>query len=208
MDILIKSFIVIFLIVFTTSCILVLNEDIEDSFIEPEISLSPKPVLPMSEQIVRSAKGDMISQIPVGWFFVDVESKTSPDVIAVAVNPEYNLSAVFSSIKHIPAVDDDLENEGLYGLARLCLTRRERKTGGSVKLFGKYQQINMGNQEFVKYEFSSTGGAVKAKAAVFISNSDEFYEFALIPMNINNNQLPQQLDIDDVFKSILATIKY
>ncbi len=180
----------------------------EESFIEPEISLSPKPVLPMSEQIVRSIKGDMISQIPEGWFFVNVENMTSPDIIAVAVNPEYNLSAVFSSVKLIPSVDDDMGNEGLYGLARLCLSRRERKTGGAVRLYGKYQQINMGNQEFVKYEFSSTGGAIKARAAVFVSNMDQFYEFALIPLSVNNNKLPQQIEIDDVFKSILATIKY
>ncbi len=208
MKLLIKNVLFLFLIIIVSSCIIVIHEEDIDNFIEPEISLSPKPVIPMSEQIIRSAKGDMISQIPEGWFFVDMENKTSPDIIAVAVNPEYNLSAVFSTVKHIPTIDDDIETEGLYGLARLCLTRRERKTSGSVKLFGKYQQINMGNQEFVKYEFSTTGGATKAKSAVFISSSGEFYEFALIPMNVNNNPLPQQLEIDDVFKSILATIKY
>ena len=208
MKFIIKTKIVFLLILLVSSCIIVVHEEDADDFIEPEISLSPKPIIPMSEQIIRSSKGDMISQIPQGWFFVDMESKTSDDIIAVAVNPEYNLSAVFSYVKHIPAIDSDIETEGLYGLARMCLTRRERKTSGSVKLFGKYQQINMGNQEFVKYEFSTTGGATKAKSAVFVSNAGEFYEFALIPMNINNNPLPQQLEIDDVFKSILATIKY
>lgn len=191
-----------------TSCIIVKEKSEPYSDIEPKAFLSPKPEIAMSDEIVRSNKGDMISQIPLGWFFVDVEDRISPDVLAVIVNKDYTLSAVFS---HIRAIDNStkVSDDGkLFDVARECLAKREKKTAGSVKLIGRYQNLTLGNKEFVKYEFSGTGGAVSGKAAVFESLSGEFYEFSLIPMNITGNQLPSAKEFDMIFRSFLAAIQY
>ncbi len=188
-----------------TGCIVVKHPARND--VAPNISLSPKPVIEMSDQIVRSKIGDMISFIPKDWFFVDLKSEASSEIIALAVNPEYSLSAVFSKIRKTKRLEQVVEKEGLLGLARISFSHHERKTAGSVKLIGKYQIIKMGPNEFVKYEFTSSGGALSSTAAVFISDLNVYYEFALMPMNILFNPVPDKEEFRKIFQSILATIK-
>jgi hypothetical protein len=195
------------LLILLSSCIIVKHDEqiIEK---EPEVVVSPKPVLSLSDSFIRSEKGDMIAFLPEGWFLVNVENKLSPDIIAVAVNPEYNMSAVFSTIKNASPVDKKVEQEGLFGLAWSFLALRGNKTAGMVKQIGKFQSITMGNRRFVKYEYSSTSGAIVAKSAVFVSSTNDYYEFSLIPINVNGNLLPATAEINDVFQSVLAGIKY
>lgn len=188
------------------SCIVVKHED--NNEIKQEITLSPKPKIDMSDNLVRSYKGDMISFLPEDWFLIDTKEDLSPDIIAVAVNKEYNLSAVFSVIRNDAYINEVVQNEGLFGLARSAIDKRAKKSAGTVKLIGKYQKVNIGTQEFVQYEYSATNGAVNAKAAVFISNVDEYYEFSLVPISVNGNPLPDSKYIEDVFDSFLTSIKY
>jgi hypothetical protein len=190
-----------------SSCLIVKEQDNEVQ-IEPTITLSPKPEIPMSEDLVRSKTGDMIAFIPRNWFFVDVEDKASPEIIAVAVNPDYSLGAVFSSIRKNDRLDSTVNKEGLYGLARMSLTNRERKTAGAVKLSGKYRQVEMGICKFVTYKFTSPGGSMTSESAVFISELGQYYEFSLIPMNIKGEPLPPIEEAEKIFRSILTTIKY
>ncbi len=197
-----------FIAFIATGCIIVKEKSQPTNDIEPKAILSPKPEISMSDILVRSAKGDMLSTIPDGWFFANVEESVSPDVISVVINDDYTLSAVFSSLKHSPMFDDEFMKDGLFGLARASYARRERKTAGAVKLVGKYQNLELGNKEFVKYQFSSTGGATTGKAAVFASSRGEFYEFSLIPMTITGKPLPTEPEFDKIFRSFLAAIQY
>jgi hypothetical protein len=185
----------------------IVKEEIEED-IAPSITLSPKPSVTMSETLVRSTNGDMIAFLPQDWFFVDLEDKVSSDVFAVAVNPDYTLSAVFSIIKKNDKTDELVTKEGLIGLARSSLQQKQKKSGDAVKLFGKYTIMNMGTLSFCKYNFSSTSGALTAQSAVFVSSLKQYYEFSLIPMNVNGKHLPPQTDIDKIFSSVLTTIQY
>jgi hypothetical protein len=189
-----------------SSCFVVLEEVETD--IAPVITISPKPIIPMSDTLVRSVKGDMIAFLPKGWFFVDVEDKISSDVFAVAVNPDYTLSAVFSCIKSDESVNELVAKEGLIGLARSALTKKQIKSGDAIKLTGKYAMINMGTLSFCKYSYSTTGGALSALSVVFISSLNQYYEFAIVPMNIKNKFIPPQKEIEDIFTSIVTTIQY
>lgn len=204
--IILRIFGALFLAWFAAGCIIVKHD--EETDIKQEISLSPKPNVKMSDNLVRSYKGDMISFLPKGWFLVNLEKELSQNVLAVAVNPDYSISAVFSSIRQNAAVTQTVEKEGLFGLARVAMERRERKSGGNCKLAGKYQKVKIGNHEFVKYEYTTTGGAIVAKSAVFISSIGEYYEFGLVPMSVNNDPLPSGKDMEDFFRSFLTSIKY
>lgn len=190
------------------SCIIVKHESEKKNDVAAEVKLSPKPKLPMGDLLVRSPKGDMISLLPEGWFFVDVEDRVSNDIIAVAVSNDYSVGAVFSFIRNSEPIKKIVEKEGLLGLARISYNKRERKSGGALKQFGKYQEINLGTQNFAVYEFSSTGGAIRAKSAVFISGLDRYYEFSILPMEVNGNPIPPHNEVEEIFSSILATIKY
>lgn len=200
------SYILIFLTITISGCFFVKPPLPDD--VDPKITLSPKPEIAMSDELIRSYDGDMIAFVPEGWFLVDIEDKVSADIIAVAVNPDYSLSAVFSNMKNDKTIRKTIEKEGLFGLARLNIDRHVRKSAGGVKLYGKYQKLEMGQREFVKYEFTTTGGALTAKAACFISSMNKFYEVALIPMDISGTALPTKEERDQIFRSILASIKY
>lgn len=189
------------------SCIIVKEKAVEDDFV-PSVNLSPKPEIPMSETIIWSKKGDITSNIPESWFFVDLDNKISSDIIATAVNPDYSLSCIFTSIKKQDNLEQVFEKEGLLGLARLSLAKHDKKTAGSVKLIGKYQPVQMGNKNFVRYSFSNSGGALIAHAAVFASSIGEFYEVALIPMEITGKEVPTKEEVDKIFRSILTSIQY
>lgn len=200
----IKYIILIFILI--SSCIVVKHKPVADEVIM--INLSPKPEIPMSDKLVRSKKGDIIAFLPQDWFFVNVEEKASADIFAVAVNPDYTLSAVFSTIRKNDITDSIVNKEGLLGLARTSLSYHENKTAGAVKQVGKYSLIQLGTMSFAKYNFSNSSGALVSQTAVFKSSINQYYEFAIIPMNITGKPLPSQVEIDKIFNSIIATIQY
>jgi hypothetical protein len=189
-----------------SSCIVVKEEEkIETS---SSVVLSPKPEIEMSDEIVRSKSGDMIAFLPKGWFLVDIRDRISSDVIAVAVNPEHSLSAVFSTIKISDQPENLLEKEGLMGLARVSLSRHEKKTSGSIRQVGKYLNVELGKNSFVKYDYSSSGGALITRAAVFVSSINQPYEFCIIPMEFTGKPIPPSDEIDKTFRSIMTSIRY
>lgn len=190
------------------SCIIVKYDNEDEIEVEQEIDISPKPILELSNTMVRSDKGDMIAFLPKDWFFVDVEEKISSEVLFVAVNKEYNLSVIFSNINKSDEYDEKISDEGLYALAWYSLMKKEKKSAGNIKQIGKYQPIKMGPRKFVKYEYAGGNAAAATKSAVFISTIGQYYEMTLIPMIVDGNPIPKQQEINDIFQSILTGIKY
>ena len=197
---------ILFFTCFTTSCIIVkMKPDLPDN---PMVSLSPKPEIPMSDKLVRSLKGDMIAYLPEGWDFIDLQEKTSPDVFAVAVNPEYTLTAVFTSIRKNDKSDTAFARDGLLGIARISLANHQTKSGDAVKQIGNFMNLQMGAMTFAKYESTTVAGLLSAQTAVFVSSINQYYEFALVPMNITGKVQPTQPEANKIFNSILSTIQY
>lgn len=172
------------------------------------VELSPQPELEMSEDIVRTRAGDIIAQLPSGWVFLDHKGQESSDIIAVAVDPDYTLTAVFSQIPHGESAKETLDKEGMLGLARVAFNKRSRKTAGACKLVGTYKTAQLGTRQFGLYDFSATGGALRTRCAVFTSSIGNHYEFALVPMTVGGKELPVDAEIQRVFRSILATVQY
>jgi hypothetical protein len=185
----------------------IVKEEVETD-IAPSITLSPKPTIEMSETLVRSQKGDIIAFLPKDWFFVDLEDQISPDAFAVAVNPDYTLAAVFTVIRPGEESNNMVKKEGLIGLARYSIIKKQNKTADAVKLYGKYTTINMGTLSFCKFAYTATEGAITSQSAVFISSLGEYYEFALVPLKVRDTALPGVLDTEKIFHSILTTIQY
>jgi len=203
-----KSMLFSLIITVLLSCNSCLVVKIEDDYTVQEIKLSPKPTIKMSDKLVRSAKGDMIAFLPEGWFFVDVEKNMSENIFAVAVNPDYTLTAIFSKADNNAKIDNIVETEGLLGLSRHFLNQKQSKTAGSVKQKGKFRSLFAGNLKFGNYQFTSSGGASSGNSAVFISSMNRYYEFTLMPMNLTGKSQPSQKEIQEIFDSILATIQF
>jgi hypothetical protein len=179
----------------------------EHTDVAPKILLSPKPEVEMSDELVRSEKGDMIAFLPKDWFFIDTSNKISGEVFTVAVNPKYNIAAVFSFLPVYPESEEEIKKEGLIAAARMSLDKHKTSSDKKVELVGKYQIVDAGTLQFATYSFT-TNNIINASSAVFLSKNGIYYEFSLIPMIVNQNPLPEQNELDKYFRSVLATIKF
>lgn len=169
--------------------------------------LSPLPELEMSDELVRTPSGDMLAMLPKGWLFLDARSEQSSEVIAIAVNPEYTMTAVFQGL-HGEATKEEIDKEGLLGLARAAYNKHVRKTAGAAKLVGTYSVAELGPRRFGLYDFASSAGALRTRCAVFTSSTGNAYEFALVPLNVTGRDMPADAELVQVFRSIVATIQY
>jgi len=192
--------------ILATSCLFVKAP--EQKIVVENVSLSPKPEVEMSDELVRTRTGDMIALLPKGWFFLDTKGQESSDIFAVAVNPEYTVSAVFASIPNSESSKEMLEKEGVLGLARASYNKHARKTANSTKLIGTYSTAELGLRRFGCYEFSTTGGSMRSRCAVFTSSMGNHYEFALVPMTVSGKDLLSDAEQVKIFRSILATVQY
>lgn len=202
-----KYLYILTLISILNSCIIVKEKEQKEE-VKTSISLSPKPEIDMSDQMVRSTLGDMIAFLPKDWFFVDGEDKAPAEVYAIAVNPDYSLCAVFSELRKNDEIDEIVKKESLMGLARLSYEKHNKKSAGNVQLVGKFQNMVLGQKNFVKYEISNSNGAITSKVIVFQSDMNHYYQFTLIPMDIQGKPIPPKEEINKIFNSILATIRY
>jgi hypothetical protein len=189
----------------TPACFVVVYPEGED--VAPEVKMAPKPEIEMSDELVRSKRGDMIAFLPKDWFFVDMNGKLESDVFATAVNPEYNMSLVFSVLDIDDQAEKMIKKEGLVGAARLSFDARNKKSEKTLSLSGKYQMLHYGSLKFAVYNYTTTGAGM-AKTAVLKSALGVYYECSLIPMSINDNPVPPASDIEKIFESVLATLKY
>jgi len=194
------------LIVGLNSCIFVKKEGKEQR--EAIVKLSPKPIVPMQEETIRSEAGDMIVSIPDGWFFVDMDGKVSAETIAIATNPDYNLTAVFKRILPSNTLDIKFKNNNLKGVAEYNYKKKATATNGKCQLTSDYGIIVAGNLSYGTYTYSNSGGALTARTAVLKTDIDNYYEFTLIPTDVKGMSYPTEIDQENIFKSIIATMKY
>lgn len=199
--------IVLFLTVvfFVQSCLFVKAPD--NKVVVQDAPLSPQAELPMSEELVRTRQGDMIALLPQGWVFIDTKQSTSPDIVAVAVNPEYTLSVVFSNLTSAQTTQEELQREGMLGLARVAFNKHNKKSGGVAKLIGTYELANLGPRKFGLYDFTVNSSA-RTRCAVFTSSIGEHYEVAVVPMNVTGRDIPADSLQRKVFRSILSTVQF
>lgn len=204
-----KYFILVLILttsLYVNSCIFVKPK----TQVEEEVSIEmiPKPLIEMNEEALRSPRADMISLIPKGWFFTDLSDDTPKDVFAIAVNPEYTLSLVFSSYPSNEILEDIYKQQHLIGIANASFDRKQKRTGGSLIKFDKIYTINSSNLEFVIYHYRTRTQPLNAFTAVFKSTTGTIYEVTILPMNLSGITLPTEDEMNKIFNSVISTIRY
>jgi len=106
------------------------------------------------------------------------------------------------------ASKEQLEKEGLLGLARVAYNKHVRKTAGTAKLVGTYSVAELGPRRFGLFDFTASTTSLRTRCAVFTSSTGNHYEFALVPIAVTGKEQPSDTDIAKVFRSIVATIQY
>ncbi|MCX6139261.1 MAG: hypothetical protein NTX15_00240 [Candidatus Kapabacteria bacterium] len=172
------------------------------------VALSPQPEIEMGDDLVRTRAGDLIALMPKGWVFLDAKGDASSDIVAIAVNADYSLSMVVSAIPAAESTREQIQTEGLLGLARVAYQKHVRKSAGTAKLVGTYRIAELGPRRFGVYDFSTNGGALRTRSAVCISSLSNHYEVSLVPLNVSGKDVPDDAEQEKIFRSILATVQY
>jgi hypothetical protein len=201
-----KLMLIALLMLVVSSCIFVKVKDTQIE--EVHVDLIQKPQIEMNEDALRSAKGDMISLIPKNWFFIDLGEDTPRDVYAIAVNPQYTLSLVFSGYPANEMLNEMYAQQKLIGLANSSFDKKQKRSGGSLIKTNKISTISSGNLEFVVYTYRTKSQPLLSQNAILKSSAGMIYEISLVPMNLSGYSLPSEADIDKIFMSVLSTVRY
>jgi hypothetical protein len=210
----IKKCFVLFVIVLVVaalfnSCIVVKYEGIDDVENQQEtiIELSPKSEIPISNNIVKSETGDFIAFLPEDWFFIEATTDSVSPIIAMAVNPDYSLGLVFSHLPKDNATAEAFEQEGIVGVGKLSFNQHQAKSDGKLKIAGKFKVTSIGHNSFCTYDMTA-GSGINAKTAVLVTNGFNYYEIAMLPMNVKEKPVPSEAEFNKIFYSILTTVVY
>ena len=209
---LLQSISLLFILLNFTSCLIVKEADEiirkEKESTTAKYEIVPRATVKMSDKIVRSMRGDMIASLPEGWFFIEPSGGVSSEIFAIATNPDYTVSAVFSHLRKTNEMSETVKKEGLIGLARIVFNKRNAKSSSGINLVDNYQILNFTRQQFGFFTFTNPQNNTFGSSTVFVSGINEFYEFSLVTMNFTNNEQPTRIEFDKIFNSILATLKY
>jgi len=202
-----RAFRKLLFLILLSGCIVV-KEKVPDEEFTTEFTLLKKPSIAMSDEFVRSERGDMIAFLPSGWFFIDTENKAPSNVFAVAVNQEYTLSLVFSKLTNKMDVQTIYKTDGLLGIAMQSLQIKQIKSLNNIRLIGNFEPIKNGTQKFYVYKFENITNKLLGKSAIFITPLNEVYEFSLIQLDIKEKPTISEEEFDNFFYAVLSTIRF
>ncbi|MDR0927173.1 MAG: hypothetical protein LBO69_05340 [Ignavibacteria bacterium] len=196
-------------VLFFTGCIVVKEKD-EIIHKETEVAYesSPKASVKMSATYVVTPAGDMVATLPDGWFFIEPSGSLSSEIFAIAANPDYTMCAVFTHIKRTSELEQLVAQEGLIGLSRVCYAERNGKATGTINFVDNYQILDMKPQKFGYFSYIRQEDNTLGCSATFASNINEYYEYSLVTMGFTLNDVPERKEFDEIFMSILSTLKY
>jgi hypothetical protein len=173
----------------------------------PLRQLATKPVIPMSDEVVRSETGDMVSLLPAEWSLINLETNLPTQVFSVAVNPSYTASLIYSIVRKEENFDQIYQKDGLIGITKIAAQKRENKMR-NIKRLGEFEEVQVGTKKFCIYRYTTDNGATLNRVAVFRSSFGNFYEYTLSDMTFTGRKIMSREDADNVYLSVMATIDF
>lgn len=170
-------------------------------------SLPSKPSVQMSDDIVRSEVGDMVSTLPDAWSLMNTKTTAPQQVFAVATNHDYTLGLVYSLLYKEGSYDQTFQKEGIASIAKASFTKRERRNPYSKRI-GEVEEVMVGTKHFGMYKYTTDNGATVNRVAVFRSALGNYYECTMTEFPFTGRKLPAREDSEQVFASVLAAIDY
>jgi hypothetical protein len=170
-------------------------------------TLPSKPSVQMSDEIVRSEVGDMVSTLPAAWFLVNTKTTAPQAVFAVASNPDYTLGVAYSALYKEVSFDQIFQKDGIAGIAKASIVRRERRNP-AMKKIGEAEEVLVGAKRFGLYRYTTDKGATVNRVAVFRSALGNFYECTVTEFPFTGRKIPAREESEQIFTSILAAIDY
>ena len=177
----------------------------EDDF-APSVALSPKTELELSDIVVTSVDGDFLALLPKNWTFIEKTSLQLSDIFAIAINPEYNASLVFTKIPFAEKKESlPFDNKELI---RIGIAKHIAKSSGKVRQLGKGYELILGPKKFGYFEFIGSQQTHKTRSVVCLSSLGNIYEISLVPVPVTGKTAPSEEVSDKLFRSFITAIQY
>lgn len=173
----------------------------------PLRQLATKPVVLMSDEVVRSETGDMVSLLPSEWSLINLETNLPTQVFSVAVNPSYTSTLIYSVVRKEENFDQIFQKDGLIGITKIAAQKRENKMR-NIKRLGEFEEVLVGSKHFCIYRYTTDNGATLNRVAVFRSSFGNYYECTLADMTFTGRKIMSRDDAESVYLSVLATIDF
>lgn len=165
------------------------------------------PALAFSSEQIHSPSGDMAARLPLEWVRVDAEQLESPQVFAVACNPEYTLSVIFSESQTDNNARAILSRDGLPGLVDASFQRHLKRSRGRAQMAGDPEEFAIGRRRFAAYTYTTDSLQTMTRVAVFYTNT-HVYECALTHLAFNTQELPSSRTLRGIHQLILGGIEW
>jgi len=169
--------------------------------------LASKPVVVMSDEVVRSELGDMVSLLPAEWSLVNIETNMPVQVFSVAVNNQYTASLTYSVLRKEENFDQVFQKDGLIGIGKISASKRDTKMR-NIKRLGEFEEVVVGTKHFCLYRYTTDNGATLNRVAVFRSSFGNYYECTLSDLTFTGRKLTPREEMESIYVSVLATIDF
>lgn len=173
----------------------------------PLRQLASKPTVVMSDEVVRSELGDMVSLLPAEWSLVNIETNMPVQVFSVAVNNQYTASLTYSVLRKEENFDQVFQKDGLAGIGKISASKRDFKMR-NIKRLGEFEEVMVGTKRFCLYRYTTDNGATLNRVAVFRSSFGNYYECTLSDLTFTGRKLTPREEMENIYVSVLATIDF
>jgi hypothetical protein len=165
------------------------------------------PTIALSSTMIHSPSGDMAARLPAGWVALDVAHLESPDLFAVACDPEYTVSMIFSAAPVDNAARLGFDREGMTGLADASFERHRKRTSGRARMVGEAEEFAIGRRRFGAYTFTTDSMRTLTRVAVFYTAAN-LYECAVTHLTFSETELPSLQKLREIHQIILSTVEW
>ena len=198
------------LLVVASGCVVVVQKQTPQNGAATETNLRQiptKPSVQMSDELVRSELGDMVSLLPEDWSLVNIETNLPIQVFSVAVNSQYTASVVYSALRKEENFDERHKKEGIIAIGKISLSKRDSKMR-NIRRIGDFEEVAVGAKRFCLYRYTPDNGATLARVAVFRSSFGNYYECTLSDLTFTGRKLVPREEMEEIFLSLLAAIDF
>jgi hypothetical protein len=165
------------------------------------------PAVTVSETRVHSPTGDMSARLPQGWVTLDVDRLDSPELFAVACNPEYTVSLIFSAVAVDNTARRGFDRGGMAGLAEASFERHRKRSAGRATLQSEFEEFTIGRRRFGAYTYSTDSMQTLTRVAVFYTASN-LYECAVTHLTFTDRDLPTLKTLREIHQLVLSTVEW
>lgn len=165
------------------------------------------PAVELSEEVIYSPAGDMRARLPERWVTLDDSKFDDPDIYAVACDPHYTMTIVFSEIPLDQALGDMFRSKGMPGLLQQNFKERIDRISTEPPQLLAAEEFALGRRRFGAYTFTADSSVTFTRVALFYTRK-HLYECTITHLPYSEGELPSLETMTEIHQIVLGGIEW